>query len=389
MVKINLTSLHFSFSENLNPSRFSEESIHYMTEDIHQLQLQRLQHLQHTCNDIEVFKNVAYKGKSHMIYYYSSGYNFSFCKVPKTGCSFWTRVFAILRKGSNASKKIFSFKRSAVHKLLGGADHINFESDARRNSRIVLVSRDPYSRLFSAFIDKMFLPLMYGTAVGIAKRQRTSQNRNVSCANDITFEEFLSDIVDRARLGKSLDRHWAPIVSLCNPCDVNPLSLVKQETFSADVVYVLKEVGIANDEFDVIYEALHDHRIDKTIPGIVATVTSRGKGGVRSCMDRIEVARRIWVSFQIQGFIKEDIPFPTHIINSTEKAKNFKFLTNVILETIKKQSISPNDAKIQRRRALVRAFDDLSNDILDKVKQLYKQDFILFDYSFEPPSMVH
>ena len=388
MVNINPTSLHFSFSENLNPSRFSEESIHHMTEDIHQLQLRRLQHLQRACNDIKVFKNMAYKGKSQMVYYYSSGYNFSLCKVPKTGCSFWTQVFAILRKGSNASKKIFGFKRSAVHSLLGVADYINFESDTRRNSRIVIVSRDPYSRLFSAFIDKMFLPLMYGTAVSIVKRQRTSQKRNLSCANDITFEEFLTDIVDSVRLGKSLNRHWAPIVSLCNTCDVNPLSLVKQETFSADVEYVLKKVGIANDEFDVIHDALHDHRIDATIPGIVATVTSRGKG-VENCMDRMEVARRIWVSFQIQGYIKEDIPFPTHAINSTEKAKNSDFLTKVILETIKKHPMSSNDAKIQRRGALVRAFDDLSKDILDIVKQLYKQDFILFDYSFEPPSMVH
>ena len=175
------------------------------------------------------------------------------------------------------SKEIFGFNRSSVHVSLGGADLINFESDTRRHSRTVLVSRDPYSRLFSAFIDKMFLPLMYGTAVGIVQRQRTYQKRKSSCANDITFEEFLSDIVDSASKGKSLDRHWTPTFSLCKPCDVNPLSIVKQETFSADVEYVLKEVRVTNDEFDVIYEALHDHRIDATIPGIVATVTRTGK----------------------------------------------------------------------------------------------------------------
>ena len=234
----------------------------------------------------------------------------------------------------------------------------------------------------------MFLPLMYGTAVGIVQRQRTYQKRKSSCANDITFEEFLSDIVDSAGKGKSLDRHWTPTFSLCKPCDVNPLSIVKQETFSADVEYVLKEVRVTNDEFDVISEALHDHRIDATIPGIVATVTRTGKF-VENCMNRIEVARRIWVSFQIQGYIKEDIPFPTNTINSNEKAKNSDFLTNVILETIKKHPMLPNDAKLQRRRSLVRAFDGLSKDILDKVQQLYKQDFILFNYSFEPPSMVH
>ena len=359
-----------------------------MTEDIHQLQLQRLQHLHNACVDQKVFKNVAYNGRNPTNYLYSSKYNFSYCKVPKVGCSFWTQVFAILRKGSNASNEVFGLARSAVHGALGGADYTYFKSITRRNSRTVLVSRDPYSRLFSAFIDKMFLPLMYGEAVGIVKRQRTSHKRNLSCANDITFEEFLSDIVDSAREGKSLNPHWAPIFSLCNPCDVNTLSLVKQETFSADVEYVLKEVGVNKDEFDVIYDALHDHRIDATIPGIVATVTSRGKS-VENCMDRIEVARRIWVSFQIQGFIKEDIPFPTNIINSNKKAKNPDFLTNVILETIKKHPLSPNDAKLQRRRALVRAFDGLSKNILDKVKQLYRQDFILFDYSFKPPFVVN
>ena len=361
--------------------------MHHMTEDIHQLQYQRLQHLQRSCVDREVLKNVTNNRESQIIY--SSRYNFSFCKVPKAGCSFWTQVFAILQNGAHTSKDVFGLAREDVHNVeLGIVGYIDAKTNTKRNIRTVLVSRDPYSRLFSAYIDKIFLPLRYDIAVGIVQRQRTSQNRNVSCANDITFEEFLSDIVDRAREGNPLNRHWAPIVSLCNPCDVNVLSLVKQETFSVDVEYVLKEVGIANDEFDVIYDALHDHRIEASIPGIVTTVTERGKWFNR-CLDAIEVARRIWVSFQIQGYIKEDIPFPTNTINSNKKAKNPEFLTNIILDTIKKHPMAPNNAKIQRRQALVRAFDGLPKDILDEVKQLYKQDFILFDYSFEPPSVVH
>ena len=391
--KIRDTSRHysfFSFPENLTQPRtlnltqigFSEESIYNITEDIHQLQLQRLQHLHNACVDQKIFKNVTYNRTGQIIY--SSRYNFSFCKVPKAGCSFLTQVFAILQNDAHTSKDIFGLERKAVHAKLKRVGYMGVKNNILRNIRTVLVSRDPYTRLFSAYIDKMFLPLRYGTAVGIVQRQRTSQNRNASCANDITFEEFLSYIVDRAREGNPLNMHWAPIFSLCKPCNLNVLSLVKQETFSADVEYVLKEVGISNDEFDVIYDALHDHRIEATIPGIVTTVTERGKW-VRRCMDAIEVARRIWVSFQIQGYIKEDIPFPTNTINSNKKAKNPEFLTNIILDTIKKHPMSPYDAKIQRRQNLVRAFNGLSKDILDKVKQIYKQDFILFDYSFEPP----
>ena len=365
-----------------------EGSLHNKTG--YHLQLQRLQRLQNACVDKDIFKNVRYNGENLNTKYYSSRYNFSICKVPKAGCSFFKQVFTILENGAQVSKDIFGVNRYALHHgKLRREDYIGFKRNSRRISRTVLVSRDPYTRLFSAFIDKMFLPLMYGAAIGIVQRQRTPNNRNISCANDITFEEFLSDIIDGAREGKSLNRHWAPLFALCNPCETNVLSLVKQETFSADVEYVLKEVGVAKDEFDVIHDALHDHNIDVTIPGIVATIPARAAHAVKNCMDRIEIARRIWVSFQIQGYIKEDIPFPINTINSIEKAKDPKFLTDVILEIIRKNPMSPDDSKLQRHRALVKAYDDLSQETLDKVKQLYRQDFILFDYSIEPPSILH
>ena len=143
--------------------------------------------------------------------------------------------------------------------------------------RTVLVSRDPYSRLFSAFIDKLFLPMYYSSAVAIVQRQRQS---NDSCANDITFEEFLTDIIDNVRKGHKLDIHWTPIVNLCKPCSVHAFALIKQETFTTDVEYVLKEVGIANDEFKVIYNALHDNKIETTMHGIVATAITKWKRNV-------------------------------------------------------------------------------------------------------------
>ena len=51
--------------------------------------------------------------------------------------------------------------------------------------------------------------------------------------------------------------------------------------------------------------------------------------------------------------------------------------------------MSPDASKLQRYRALVKAYDDLSQETLDRIKQLYRQDFILFDYSIEPPSFIH
>ena len=186
------------------------------------------------------------------------------------------------------------------------------------------------------------------------------------------------------RKRKRLNAHWVPIDNLCHPCDVNTFAIVKLETFTADVEYVLKEVGTADKEFEGIKDALHDHRLETSIPGLLKEVTHVD---VEQCMDRIEVTRRIWKAFQIQGHIHDDIPFPTRTIDTSEKARNPEFLTKVILETIKKHPISPNEAKLQRRRALVKAFGGVVKDILDKVKELYKQDFILFDYPTNPLTM--
>ena len=133
----------------------------------------------------------------------------------------------------------------------------------------------------------MFLPELYPKAVGIIQRQRKTKSL---CANDITFEEFLNDIIESVRKRKRLNAHWVPIDNFCHPCDVNAFPIVKLETFTADVEYVLKEVGTADKEFEVIKDALHDHRLETSIPGLVKEVTHVD---VERCMDRIEVARRI------------------------------------------------------------------------------------------------
>ena len=352
---------------------------------LRQEQQRRIRHIRDACANESLFRNKVYTGKSSLLYYYSSGYNFSYCKVPKAGCSFWTQVFAILRKGTEQSDKVFGMTRKNIHRKLKNGNKLNFGSKTQLNSQSVLVSRDPFSRLFSAFIDKMFLPLFYGLAIQIVKRQRNLKYNALTCANDITFQEFLDDLIQNANQGKTLNRHWAPIISLCKPCEVNALSLVKQESFSTDVEYTLKEIGISDEEYAVIHDALHDHRIESTIPGIVQTVLTLSFSS-RRCMTRIEVARRIWKSFQIQGYLKDNIPFPRSLINTETKAKSAKYLSDVILRTIRDNPLTSDESKRQRRHALETAYKHISERTIRYIQDIYKQDFVLFDYPLEPPS---
>ena len=348
-------------------------------------QQRRIRHIRDACADNSLFRNQIYKGRSSLLYYYSPEYDFNYCKVPKAGCSFWTQVFTILRKGKDESDKIFGMARKALHTKLKKQNTAKFNSKERRKSQSILVSRDPYSRLFSAFIDKMFLPLFYHGAIEIVKRQRNLPGDALTCANDITFQEFLNDTIQKAYQGRTLNRHWAPIISLCNPCQVNAFALVKQESFSTDVEYALKEIGIAKQEYEVIHDALHDHRIGSTIPGIVQTVLKLSYSS-RRCMTKIEVASRIWKSFQIQGYLKDDITFPYDIIDTEDKAKSAKYLSDVILKTIRDNPLTSEESKRQRRRALVTAFKSVGKRTIKYLQDIYKQDFILFDYTFDPPS---
>ena len=353
------------------------------TEALRLEQLWRIQRIRDACADSSLFVDQIYRGRKSLKYLYSPKYNFSYCKVPKVGCSFWTQAFTVLRKGADVAEDVFGMPRNLVHKRLSSSNHVPFDSNDRRQSRSVLISRDPYSRLYSAFVDKIFLPADPTRAGKIVRRQRDVTD-NVVCGTDITFQEFLNEILKTAYEKKSLNRHWAPIISLCDPCNVNIFALVKQESFSSDVEFALKEIEIATDEFEAIHDALHDHRIESTVPGIVYTVL-KPTSGKKSCKTKTDVAKGIWISFQIQGYLRDNIPFPADIIDS-DKQIDPKFLTDLILKTIKDNLLTTEESKKQRHRFLVNAYNNIDKKTIEGIQEIYKQDFAMFNYSIEPPS---
>ena len=347
-------------------------------------QQRRLRHLRSACANETLFMNQVYPGESKPRFDYSFKYNLSYCKVPKVGSSFWTQAFIVLRRGWAEGEKVFELARASIHKLNAGS--LEGLTENILKSRSVVVARDPYSRLFSAYIDKMFLPLLYVVAEQAVRHQRGLAKDELTCPESITFQEFLNHIIQKVLAeGKRVNDHWAPIFSLCNPCEINVLSLVKQESFSTDVEYTLREIGLAEEEYTVIHDALHDRRIESTITGIVQTVLTLTSTG-RRCMNSVMIAERIWRSFQIQGYLRDDLPFPSDVIDSENKANSTMFLSEVILRTIKENPLTPDESIRQRRRALETAYEIISEKTIMHIQDIYKQDFELFGYPLEPLS---
>ena len=348
-------------------------------------QNRRIQHLHHACSDYSLFDSNTTKSKRKAQHYFSPKYNFSYCKVPKVGCSFWTQIFEVLQNGSQVARSVFKVPRPYIHRLLSPQYRLEFDSSERVGSPSVLTARDPYTRLYSAYVDKIFLSLFPVEVIAIKRSQRNTSKNFFFCAKNVTFEEFLKYIVKNTFQGKSLNRHWAPISSLCDLCNKNVFAIVKQETFAADVEYTLKKVGVATEERKVIQDALLEYKVEITIPAVIEEVLTYGFQRI-ICKTNLEIAMELWTTFQIQGYLRDDIPFPESVIASKNVTVSPDFLTDLVLRTIRENPLTPGQSAKQRQRALVKAYANVDKDTLDALKEIYGLDFILFNYSTEPPS---
>ncbi|XP_053380045.1 carbohydrate sulfotransferase 11-like [Mercenaria mercenaria] len=350
-------------------------------------QKERIERIKRTCTNRALLRDYAFYGYNNTKFYYSPKYNFSYCKVPKSGSTFWTQVFGILKFGVKVSDKWFSKKRSSVHGSMRPFV-VNFFSNSRRNSLSVLVSRDPFSRLYSAYIDKSYLLLNFATNVHIRRLKPTVHDR--LCSVDVTFQEFLNFIILTSRQKRRLDRHWAPVYSLCRPCDVNAYIYVKQESFSKDTELALQVFGVEISKLDTIKSALYDHKIETTVPGVIETVYNKTQHSkLRSCVDGRNIAMRLWTSFKIQGYLKETLQFPSQMFKNEKRYNNVTYVPQVILDSINRHKMTSLEMKNQRHKAVAEPYSEIKEKTIDGIREVYKVDFEMFGYSTDPPVDTH
>ncbi|XP_052797981.1 uncharacterized protein LOC128230038 [Mya arenaria] len=387
----------------------------------------RISHLKTACAASEEERLVETKKANLTEFFYSQSHDFAYCKVPKSGSTFWMKVFMMLTKGNDVYESLQNMSRGDIHAKTRPL-RVNPARLLRKKVPTVVVSRNPFTRLFSAFVDKVYLPLFWEHFAVMEGTKRlppkhitttkeflkTSRNgpisprlikhmdrlrlqgmivkRNVTlkispiCANNATFEDFLKFIIGQVKLNKHLESHWAPISHLCRPCKLNTFKIVKQESFSPDVEHTLNSVGINLTDIDWLHRSLYENRVENSIPGIVAVLESRLHNiQTKMCMSDQEAAARLWKSFQIQGYISDILEVPVAF-----KSAKFKFSKEVVtievLSAIKKKPLSNVLSKQQRRKHLKEAYRGVSETTLTAIRNIYTLDFILFGYSFELPN---
>lgn len=327
------------------------------------------------------------------------------CTVPKAASTSVNRLMLMAEFPENAE-----FYRT----LPGNKVHTikmleNFQSErcSEKPGISFFIARDPYARLYSAYLDKVFLE-KFGTlavfidamfsqripkdaAVRIASVKQTAEDNHWMCnAANVSFEQFLH-YVSKTR---HLDPHYTPVSLLCNPCKDPVDYIFKQETLEEDSQYLFEylNMSLKSRAYENIQLHLKDYTGDNGLENLIKTVTVAWRVRLKNfnCVLTPETRdvfyRRLWKGLKMLGNIDDDLEYMPEIFKGSETELQDP---DVILEAFSRYgigSISQSRRSSQRRSYLVGAYNSVSRRVIKSIQNLFKLDFEFFQYDTSPPS---
>nr|KAG5695906.1 hypothetical protein BaRGS_017344 [Batillaria attramentaria] len=237
----------------------------------------------------------------------------SYCMVPKVGCTFWINVF-----------RFFSMSQ--------GTPPEHLLSDFR-----FMFVRDPWSRLWSAYLDKFLLIDFWRTDGQQIVRRRKVKDASTRCARDVSFKEFVDFVVTSNPA--NLNPHWKPVQLQCSPCLYRPHVIGKMETFSQDVRFVLDKLDMTwmmdNYTHDAHVHGEMDMLIDYNFHML-------GADFFKACTNATDLARRLWKTFQYNGYLPIESPFPegqalSMTVPRFKSLNNIKTLSMIAMVTVRER----------------------------------------------------
>ncbi|CAC5381903.1 CHST11 [Mytilus coruscus] len=302
-------------------------------------------------------------------------YNVTFCRVPKGASTFWTRLLVCLER--DLWKPPFVFKPNDGSVKLKGDFHkfsVQKAYEIVKDTKNLMFSRNPFSRVFSFYVDKLFSPNPYywnSLGVGITKRSRG----NATCGHDVTFNEFVDYIINTP--SKMRDYHIIPTNDVCRPCNINYHFIGKMENFENDVSRILKEIGA--ESYPYFSENFKKEYTSDVIYYIVQAYFSFRRN-TDKCIDRHTGIKRVWLKLQIRGIISQAIPVP-FTSKESQSLSLPKFLNSIIIARDISEKV---DMKAQKSMFITQAYSRIPLDTMIKLQSVYKEDLQIFNYDLFP-----
>ena len=182
-------------------------------------------------------------------------HNVLFCSIPKVACSSWKAALALLTNNlpnheANTLKGVhFTSFMNKIGLPSASALSLSQLQIALNTYTKIMVVRHPLERLVSAYRDKFrtynkwtkHFQLRYGRKIALLYRGNDVTVEALKRGHDVTFEEFLTFIVDDViPESERVNPHWDTYQHLCHPCHVKYDHVIKFETLEEDNTAILK-----------------------------------------------------------------------------------------------------------------------------------------------------
>ncbi|XP_041357743.1 carbohydrate sulfotransferase 10-like [Gigantopelta aegis] len=344
--------------------------------------LNRVQRLKTYCQKLVKRNFIDYEN----MWLVDQNYKTLFCSLAKVGSTFWNHVFHILRNGNDSFSSPFSlnpaFYENLKNALARSSNSTALLNSIRNDYLKVMFVREPYRRLFSAYVDKLVQPHGYywnRTGKHITYHSKKRNKRNMACGHNVSFEDVVNYVVHAETTLRHRDIHFAPMHHQCNICSVDYQMIGKMETFRYDTVFFLNSIkaidaGIAMDNWTEEHDA--NYIKQKCI------FAFKVKNSTKQCLSFYELLKRQWRAFQIVGLISKDFHFP--FTDGSVNNITLEEYTSVIISV---HNRSGSSAKANQNEAFKQAYTSLSRGALENLRDVLFLDFQLFGYNPEPDEL--
>ncbi|XP_052760860.1 carbohydrate sulfotransferase 11-like isoform X1 [Mya arenaria] len=299
--------------------------------------------------------------------------NAVYCPLCKIASTFWERIFrmmALNNKGTRNGTVLTAFD-VPISDISRSNDYLDLKNwtvgskDATKSFRFMFV-RNPFDMLFSLYVDKLVGPNPYFS--------RFSQANKKQCGYaNITFRQLLEHVIITDKKGKPLDCHVAKW-DACLPCEVNYTYIGKMETFKDDTSVILSALGQLKslDAMKAKFTDLHAHdAIQDSVSG-----PFEWRKNIVKCMSWPDALRRVWRKLQIRGVIGTTgfslSELEAESINRTDYIK--------VLKKVREKSTA-SERRMIKQFSFIEAYRNIPAEILDSIKQVYRHEFNLFNFS--------
>ncbi|XP_060079475.1 uncharacterized protein LOC132558875, partial [Ylistrum balloti] len=321
------------------------------------------------------------------VFFYSKYNGLLACKSPKAGSTLLgALVRALTRKSDNEVFDMFLLGRNEIHNGLNEVFGPMTAKVIKESALTVMVTRDPFSRLYSTFIDKYFLLGRLGREIATHLKRGFKEENEDYCGYDVTFQEFLDYVVYLAENMVEMNEHMVPVAQLCDVCNIKYDLVCRQENLTQGAEEVLR---LTNNVTSSRLDAMRKSMTSKyaSVFTLVSSHLFDYNNNRQDCPNKMIFMAKMWKTFAIQGLVNSGLDFPEHIFSQFSfVAREAHNITSAILQVTKSKPLSKVNRRLQRLKFLSEAYRDIRWQTIAKLQKVYYLDFLLFGYSKLPPT---